>query len=47
MRESLARDFTPLTPSEEDPIWELVGMFEGDPDGSLSVNEVIYGWRDE
>ncbi len=30
-------------PIEEDPLWDIVGMFEGGPDDSLRVNEVVYG----
>jgi Ribbon-helix-helix protein, copG family len=33
----------PLPPLEEDPLWELVGMDEGSPDDSMSVNDVVYG----
>ena len=32
----------PLGPIEEDPLWELVGMAEGSPDDSASVDEVVY-----
>ena len=33
----------PLPPLEEDPLWELVGMDQGSPDDSMSVNDVVYG----
>ena len=33
----------PLPPLEEDPLWDIVGMYEGGPDDSLRVNEVVYG----
>jgi hypothetical protein len=33
----------PLPPLEEDPLWELIGMDEGSPDDSMSVNDVVYG----
>jgi hypothetical protein len=33
----------PLPPLEEDPLWELVGMDEGSPDDSMSVDNVVYG----
>ena len=33
----------PLPPIEEDPLWELVGAFEGDPGDSASVSDVVYG----
>jgi hypothetical protein len=32
----------PLPPIEEDPLWELVGMAEGSPDDSASVDDVVY-----
>ena len=35
----------PLPPIEEDPLWELVGAFEGDPGDSASVPDVVYGPR--
>ena len=37
----------PLPPIEEDPLWEIVGMVEGSPDDSLSVNDVVYGPKRE
>ena len=33
----------PLPPLEEDPLWELVGMFEGEADDSASIDDVVYG----
>ena len=33
----------PLPPLEEDPLWELVGMIEGRPDDSASIEDVVYG----
>ena len=32
----------PLPPIEEDPLWGLVGMAEGSPDDSASVDDVVY-----
>jgi hypothetical protein len=33
----------PLPPIEEDPLWELIGMAEGDDEhGSMSVDDVVY-----
>ncbi len=32
----------PLPPIEEDPLWAFVGMSEGSPDDSMSVNDVVY-----
>jgi hypothetical protein len=33
----------PLPPIEEDPLWEIVGMVEGEPGDSASVDDVVYG----
>ena len=33
----------PLPPIEEDPLWDLFGMVEGNPDNSRSVDDVVYG----
>jgi len=33
----------PLPPIEEDPLWEIVGMFEGGPNDSQEIDEVVYG----
>jgi Ribbon-helix-helix protein, copG family len=33
----------PLPPIEEDPLWELVGIAEGEVGDSASVDEVVYG----
>ena len=32
----------PLPPIEKDPLWGLVGMSEGNPDDSVSVDDVVY-----
>jgi hypothetical protein len=32
----------PLPPIQEDPLWQLVGMDEGSPDDSASVDDVVY-----
>ena len=38
----------PLPPLHEDPLWEIVGMYEGEPDDSRRIDEVVYGLdRDE
>ena len=36
----------PLPALHEDPLWQLVGMDEGSPDDSVSVDDVVYGSRD-
>ena len=40
LRERLVPSVSPL---EEDPLWGLVGMVEGEPDDSRRINEVVYG----
>jgi Ribbon-helix-helix protein, copG family len=35
----------PLPPIQEDPLWELVGIAEGSPGDSASVDDVVYGPR--
>jgi hypothetical protein len=32
----------PLPPIEEDALWELIGLSEGNPDDSMSVDDVVY-----
>lgn len=36
----------PLPPLEQDPIWDLVGIVEGEPDDSQRIDEVVYGLHD-
>lgn len=33
----------PLPPLEEDPLWGIVGIVEGEPGDSASIDEVVYG----
>ena len=33
----------PLPPLEEDPLWKLVGMVEGEPGASAGIDDVVYG----
>ncbi len=43
IRRYVREKLRPLPPIEEDPLWELVGMFkEGHPDESQRVDEVVY-----
>jgi hypothetical protein len=37
----------PLPPIEEDPLWEMVGMEQGAPGDSLSVDDIVYGPKPE
>jgi Ribbon-helix-helix protein, copG family len=32
----------PFPPLDEDPIWGLIGMIDGRPEDSASVDEVVY-----
>ena len=43
IRRCVREEIRPLPPIEEDPFFKLMGSVEGDPDSSLSVNEVVYG----
>jgi len=33
----------PLPPLEEDPLYKMFGTVEGDPDSSMTINDVVYG----
>lgn len=37
----------PLPPLEQDPLWDLVGIVEGEPEDSQRIHEVVYGLGDE
>ena len=43
IRRYVREKLRPLPPIQEDPLWELVGMFEGEPDDSQRIDEVVYG----
>jgi hypothetical protein len=42
IRRYVAAELRPLPPIREDPLWDLVGMDEGSPDDSVSVDDVVY-----
>jgi len=42
IRRYVGQKLKPLPPIEEDPLWEMVGMDEGRPDDSVSVDDVVY-----
>ncbi len=42
IRRYVAKHVKPLPPLDEDPLWRLVGMDEGSPDDSRSVDDVVY-----
>lgn len=35
----------PLPPIEEDPLWEMVGVFDDDVDPNETVDDIVYGPR--
>jgi hypothetical protein len=43
IRQYVRERIKPLPPIREDPLWDIVGMAEGSPTDSMSVNEVVYG----
>lgn len=43
IRRYVGERLKPLPPIEEDPLWELVGIVEGEPDDSQRIDEVVYG----
>jgi Ribbon-helix-helix protein, copG family len=43
IRRYVRQGVQPLPPIREDPIWGLVGMVDGNPDDSASVDDVVYG----
>ena len=42
VRRYVGERLRPLPPLEEDPLWELVGMIQGEPDDSARIDEVVY-----
>lgn len=36
----------PLPSLEEDPIWEIVGSIEGEPEDSQRIDDIVYGPRE-
>jgi hypothetical protein len=42
IRRIVRQQIPQLPPLEEDPITKMIGMCKGDPDDSLSVNDVVY-----
>ncbi len=43
IRRYVREHVVPLPPLEEDPLWELVGLYEGASDDSASIDDVVYG----
>ena len=42
IRRLVGEKLKPLPPLHEDPLWDFVGMSEGSPDDSVSVDDVVY-----
>jgi hypothetical protein len=42
IRRYVAQELKPVPPLHEDPLWDFVGMSEGSPDDSVSVDDVVY-----
>ena len=45
IRRYVGERLRPLPPLEDDALSGLVGLVEGNPDDSVSVDEVVYGSR--
>ena len=43
IRRYVGERLRPLSPLEEDPLWDIVGMVQGGPNDSMRVNEIVYG----
>jgi ribbon-helix-helix CopG family protein len=43
IRRCVREEIRPLPPLEEDPFFKLCGTVVGDPDSSMTINEVVYG----
>jgi hypothetical protein len=43
IRRFVGERLRPLPPLPDDPLWQIVGIVEGEPDDSLRVNEIVYG----
>lgn len=43
IRRYVRNELRSLPSIEEDPLWELVGMIQGTPDDSASIDDVVYG----
>lgn len=43
IREVVRREFKPLPPIEQDPIWELAGSISIGPASSQEIDDVLYG----
>jgi hypothetical protein len=42
IRRSVRASLAPLPPVEDDPLWTLVGLVDGAPSDSSSIDDVVY-----
>jgi metal-responsive CopG/Arc/MetJ family transcriptional regulator len=43
IRRCVREQVKPLPPIEEDPLFKMFGTIEGDPDSSMTIDDVVYG----
>ena len=43
IRRCVREEIRPLPPIEEDPLFKMFGTVDGDPDSSMTVDDVVYG----
>jgi metal-responsive CopG/Arc/MetJ family transcriptional regulator len=43
IRRCVRSEIRPLPPLEEDPLYKMCGTVEGEPDSSMTINDVVYG----
>lgn len=43
IRRYVGERLRPLPPLEEDPLWQMRGMFKGGPNDSQTIDDVVYG----
>jgi len=46
IRRYVAMQLRVAPPIEDDPLWDLVGLADGRPDDSRSIDDVVYGLPD-
>jgi hypothetical protein len=43
IRRCVREEIQPLPSIEEDPFFKMCGTVEGEPDSSMTINDVVYG----
>lgn len=43
IRRCVREQVKPLPPIEEDPFFKMRGSIEGEPDSSMTINDIVYG----